>query len=149
MDVLHSIANWVDHNRWLAFALALWVAVCIGFAGCAPKTPSVLYPPKKVTVAQLDQEAILIQKDAEAKAAALEAARSDLQRQYDLRNQIIGIVGGVGQLAVSGTINPASGLAAGLQLLTLLGLGGAVLDNRRKDAVIAAKSETAAPAAGV
>jgi len=133
MDGLHGVLKWIDHNRGLAIGLAGALLVCLAFAGCQPKTQSILHPPEKVTGDVIQREAAIVNADYEAKLAAFEIAQADLDRQYALRAKIVEIGGALGTAALGGGLTPAAGLAAGLQLLTLAAAGGAVYDNRRKD----------------
>ena len=133
MDGLHSVLKWIDHNRGLAIGLAGALLLSAAFAGCQPKTQSVLNPPEKVTGDVIAREAAIVEGDYAAKLAAFEVADADLQRQYELRAKIVEIGGALGTTALGGGLTPAAGLAAGLQLLTLAAAGGAVYDNRRKD----------------
>jgi len=133
MDGLHGVLKWIDHNRGLAIGLAGALLVCLAFAGCQPKTQSVLHPPEKVTGDVIQREAAIVEGDYAAKLAAFEIAQADLDRQYALRQRIVGIVGTLGTTAAGGGLNLPAGIAAGLQLLTLAAAGGAVYDNRRKD----------------
>jgi len=140
MDGLHKVLKWADHNRGLAIALALAVLLAAWFAGCQPRTESVLNPGEKVTADVLQREAIVVKADYEAKLKAFEVAKADLERQYALRQQIVGVVGALGQTAAGGGLTPAAGVAGAIQLLTLAAAGGAVYDNRRKDKVIKKKN---------
>ena len=140
MDGLHAVLKWADHNRWLATFLVLALLCAVGFAGCQPKTQSVLNPPQKVTADVIQREAAVVESDYEAKLAAFEIAQADLERQYALRQQIIGVVGALGTAAAGGGLTPAAGVAGAIQLLTLAAAGGALVDNRRKDKVIKNKT---------
>jgi len=153
MDFVHKTLNWADHNRWLVAAAIIGIALSVALIGCQATTQSVLHPETQVTAAELDREALTVQMEAELALKKLEGqtqqlklAKADIQRQQELRAQIVGIVGAVGTAAAEGAVSPASGIAAAVQLLTLLALGGAVLDNRRKDKVIADATPPATPA---
>ena len=153
MDLIHKALNWADHNRWLVAAAIIGIALSVALIGCQATTQSVLHPDVQVTAAELDREALIVQTEAELALKKLEGqtqqlklAKADIQRQQELRAQIVGIVGAVGTAAVEGAVSPASGIAAAVQLLTLLALGGSVLDNRRKDKVIADATPPATPA---
>lgn len=138
MDGLHAVLKWADHNRFLAGLLVVALLGVLAFAGCEPTTPSVLRPGEKVTTSQLQSEAAQIDADYEAKAKQLEIAYTDLQSQYAKRQQIVGIIGALGQAAATGGLNPAAGVAGAIQVLTLAAAGGLALDNRRKDKQISA-----------
>lgn len=142
-DKAHGFFKWLDYNRFLVAGALLAILLAVLLASCTPKTTSLLNPPAQVTDAQLQSELVTIQTDYDAMIQKAEIAKADLEQQYATRAKIVEIVGGVVNLAASGGLNPATGAAAGLQLLTLLGGIGLLLDNRRKDSVIAqAKAKT-------
>jgi len=133
----------IDHNRYVAGMLAIGLLMCLGFVSCQPTVPSIITPGKVVTSDQLAREVQSVQSDYDAKLAAAELAKAELARKVAQRARLVEIASGVAQIAATGGLNPVSGAAAAVQVLTLLGLGGAVLDNRRKDKVIKAKKEIA------
>ena len=133
MDGLHKVLKWIDHNRGLAVMLCAALLVCLAFAGCQPKTQSMLNPGERVTGDVIQREAAIVEADYGAKLQAFEIAKTDLQRQYELRAKIVEIGGALGTAAIGGGLTPVAGIAAALQLLTLAAAGGAVYDNRRKD----------------
>ena len=140
MDMLHKALKWADHNRYLVAALVVSLVVSIVFVACAPMTNSVLNPGTEVTAAQLQAEAATLKGDYAAKLKLLKLAQKDIEDQIAFRTQIVAIVGSLGEAAVGGALNPTVGLAAAMQLLTLSIAGGALMDNRRKDKVLAKKS---------
>jgi len=140
MDGLHKALKWIDHNRYLSTALVVALLIAVAFAGCQPTTQSVLNPGEKVTAVELQREAAVIKADYKAKLKSLEVAKADLEQQYELRQQIVGVVGALGQTAAGGGLTPTAGIAGAVQLLTLAAAGGALVDNRRKDKIIKAKS---------
>lgn len=156
-DIFHKLCKLLDYNRWLAAGLAAGAILAVLLIGCRAKTESLGAPGRKVTAGQfqlevIDQTASLERRAAEierqrsaynADVAALnqkiEAGRADLQRQEELRAKVIEFAGGLIATAASGApVTPGAAAGAALQLLTLLGLAGAAVDNRRKDRVIAA-----------
>jgi len=139
--MLHSMIKWIDHNRYLAGVILVGLTITVLLIGCQPMTTSVLNPPKQVTGAELQREAVIVSKDAESKLQQLELAKADIERKLELRARLVEIAGGIGQAVTSGTLNPASGIAAALQILTLAAASGAIADNRRKDKVIAQSKE--------
>ena len=158
MDVLHKLLNVADHNRWLVVGLVAAVLVAAALIGCEPRTVSLRTPGERVTAAELEREAVAAAAELEARqaelAAAVEAhnaavaaAEDDLSRQIELRRGIVEAVGAVGAAAAGGTLTPAAGVAAMVQVLTLGAAAGAVADNRRKDRVIRDKAATGPPAA--
>lgn len=157
MDISHKILVWLDHNRHLALALGIALCLVIGLASCAPKTGSLLFPEVRVSAAQLDTEVITVETDLQKRAIEItalqekynadvaaankriETAKADIKSQKEMRIKLVEIAGALGTAAAAGTINPAAGIAAAIQVVTLLAAGGAVLDNRRKDKIITAK----------
>jgi len=130
----------IDHNRWLAFALTCALVLTIVFIGCAPKTGSIITPGKTVTQAELESEALGVESDYDAAIAKLKVARSDLAAKYAARRKVVEVVGALGTAAAGGTVNPLVGIAALIQLATVGAAAGAIVDNRRKDKVIKAKT---------
>lgn len=158
MDILHSLTNWVDHNRGIVFALILSVLGSAVLVGCPITTQSLINPSEKVTVAELQSEDIVLTADmdkrkvqiegllgqynvdVEAHNAKIELAQAEIQRKAEMRAKIVEIVGGLGTAAATGSLTPEAGVAAVLQLTTLLSTIGLVYDNRRKDKLITAKT---------
>jgi len=159
-DVIHKLCNWLDHNRWLAGGLAAGVVLAVLLIGCRAKTDSLVEPGRKVTAQQFRLEVIDLTASLEQRAAEvtrrqseynstvaalnkkIEAGQSDLQRQEELRGHVIAIAGGlITTVASGGALTPGAAAGAALQLLTLVGLAGAAMDNRRKDKVIEATKQ--------
>lgn len=154
LDVWHSVMKWIDYNRGKTVGLVVALFICVGLASCVPKTLSLVEPGVKVTAPELAREVVVVKTELEKRAitlkadeekynadvtaanAKIEAAEGDIQRQVEIRTKIVEIAGGIGVAAMTGTVNPAAGAAAALQIVTLLVGGGAILDNRRKDKVI-------------
>ena len=154
MDFLHRILNWIDHNRGVVTGLVLAGLLSVGFVGCTPRTDSVLVPGTKVTAAELDREVVVLDSqfsrrqamlDNEAKLlmtdmvssqAALTAAEDDLSAQYELRQNIMDLAGGLVTAGIEGTLSPATAIPTVIQLITLLGGLGLGYDNFRKGRVI-------------
>jgi len=163
MDVMHTITNWIDHNRWTAMGLVIIIAIAAAVVGCNPTTVSLLNPAEKVTAAQLEREAAVLQAqldtrhagiqsqkfayEAEVTAAQnkLEIARGDIAEQIEFRRNVIETVAGIGTAISQGEISlPA--IIGGLTQLALAGIAtGVVLDNRRKNAIIAKADATPPP----
>ena len=157
-DVLNPVLKWLDHNRWLALAIVLSVAVCGWGFGCESLTGSLTDPVAKVNRAQLESEVAELKAklntDATAMAARHQAeiaaiveraetvetklsiATADLDRQDAQRQQIFEFVGGLVTAAAAGTVNPATLLAGAVPIVAGLVGGGALIDNRRKNRVI-------------
>lgn len=132
-DSFHALCNWLSYNRFLVAGALISLVIAVCFAACAPTTQSIVNPDREVTAAELQREIVAVQADYDAKVKAAEAANADLSAQYESRARIVEAVGAAVNLAASGGLNPVSGAAAGVQLLTLLAGIGLVLDNRRKD----------------
>jgi len=153
-DGLHSTLTFVDHNRYVVIGILLAMLLAAAVPGCQVTTASTLLAGEKVTgdelarevaVAEsdfakrragLDAEATALNADIEAHNTTVEAAEADLQRKAEFRASIIETVGSLGVAAAEGTVNPAAGVGAIVQLLTLGAAGGLLADNRRKDKVI-------------
>lgn len=154
-DLLHAALKWMDYNRYVVIGILLAMLLVGGLIGCQPQTASLVAPGEKVTAIELQREVITIEAEfakqragIEATTAALNAdieaynanaaaAGADLQRQVDRNMMIIETAGSLGVAVAEGSFSPATGVAALIQAITLLGGACAVLDNRRKDKVIA------------
>ena len=130
--MLHNLLNWLDHNRWIVAGLIVTVLGAVWLVGCPATTMSVLRPGEKVNAQELQREAVQVDGLVEQLALATE----DIAAKNARRAQMLEIAGGVGQAVATGTVNPASGVAALFQLGTVCLAGGAILNGRRKDAVI-------------
>ena len=170
-DLTHRVAKWVDHNRYLTLAVVLGLVLAIGLVACQPTTVALAGPQAvagaKVDLAtfeaqivsetmrlqgmraEVDKGNALYNAEVAAFNARVDAGRKDLEKQAAVKAELISIAGGIATAAVSGgQITAAQGVAAGIQVLSALCVGGLLLDNRRKDQVIAGKSApTPAPAA--
>lgn len=160
-DGIHSFLKFLDHNRYAVIGILLAVLAAAALTGCAITTASTMTPGEKVTATELSREvavaeagfagrqadleagAAVLNADIEAHNAAVDSARSDLQQKAEFRATVIETVGALGLAATQGTISPAAGVGAIVQLLTLGAAGGLLADNRRKDRMI---TENAAPA---
>ena len=83
-DRFHDFANWIDHNRGVAFAFAAIIALVIAFAaiaGCTATTPGLTTP------GRVDEMAFRAQ--AEKLAADLAAARAALDGQQKVTDSLI------------------------------------------------------------
>jgi len=159
-DGLHSTLKIIDRNRYAVIGILLAAMVAAALTGCQVTTASTLTPGEQVTADELSREvavadagfatrradleagAAALNADIEAHNTAVDAAESELQRKAEFRATIIETVGSLGMAAAEGTVSPAAGIGALVQLLTLGAAGGLLADNRRKDRVIDA--ETAA-----
>lgn len=136
MDVLHSILNWIDHNRWAVIMPVGVVALVLSVGMGRPKTESVLHPGEEVTATQLEREAALFVKEQETTARLFEIAAEDLAVQAGRNEAILETIGGVATSIATGGVNVPALIAA---VITLASVGlniGQKLDGRRKDGVI-------------
>jgi len=150
MDILHKIVKGFDHKRGLVVSVILGALVCLGIAGCPATTGSILNPGTEVTAPELEGEALDIAAlgktyvaDMEAKTGKLEIARADIKQQNERKQKLVELAGGVALAAAGGGINPATGIAAIVQAMTLCIAGGALYDKRRTDKVLAKKKAEA------
>jgi len=142
-DWWHKAIKLVDHNRYIVIGAVLFAAL-VWQVGCESTTT---FKGGSLNRQQLNAEAMVLEADLKAGAAALQAkadaasaqlgaAHADLDRQDEARAKIIEVAGGLVTAGAAGTINPASAIASVLGAAGLLFGGGAVMDNRRKDKVI-------------
>lgn len=136
-DMMHRLANFVDHNRGVCAGVALAGVVAAAIAGCEPRTQSVLDPARRVTARELQREVAQFESDYASRLRAAELAREDLQAQFDFRARVVQLTGGLASLASNGDLSAPTLLGSLLQLLTLFSTAGLAYDNRRKDRVIA------------
>lgn len=155
-DLFSKVWTWIDYNRYTALAFAL-AGITLFLASCDILEPKVNSPftGERVTRTELDQQVIsysrgaeatisaiqseanakvdAIVKDASAKGEMVPIAYSELDRQVDIRKQILAAIGGAIPPGLPG------GQLIGLALT--LGAGGLLgrQDNRRKDVVIEKK----------
>jgi len=162
MDVLHKALKWVDHNRGVTAALVLAILLCVALVGCPVTTASLVTPDKDVTVTEFEGEVITLSAQLDKDAAAIDASltqhnidveafnqrvdlgQEELTKKVELRTTVVNTIGGVGTALVSGTLTPQAGVAAVIQIATLLAAVGLGYDNRRKDKVMA-DAKPAAP----
>ena len=138
-DIVHDVMKWIDHNRYLAIAFVIGSGIIIAMllGGCVP---TATYDGIEHDAITLAAEGDKIAARHASEIADYEAAGSIIANKTERNNQINEILGSLGTAALSGTITPQAGLAAGFQLMTLLGAGGLLIDNKKKDKVIIAKS---------
>jgi hypothetical protein len=124
-NAMKTITTWVRHNQGLVASAVLCSIMAAMAFGCNVTTENPFQPDDRVDRQELQIEA-------QAYAKKLELAYQDLDR----KDEIIRTITEVGlAYAQGGGVNPI-GVAS--TLLTVMGLG-AVVDNRRKDAVIKSK----------
>ena len=158
-DLWHKLTNWIDHNRWSfgsLVAIAAMIALMSSNVSCYSKTAS-LNPwsgKAKVTASEFEREAAVmtgelasekamvlgqvtaLNEKIEALNRSIELGQADLQRQDELRAEILETIGAVATSAATGGLNPAALIPVGIGLGGLLLGIGARKDNKRKDAVI-------------
>jgi len=117
----------IRHNPFFCIAFVVLIILLLWIFGCEPTTTSPFDPTKKVTRAEL-------QIDFDATFNRVELANNDLTRKEQLRGLLLN---GAFLLAGGDEINPVAMLTTAFSILGI----GSVLDNRRKDRVIEAKSE--------
>ena len=161
-DVLHPITNWIDHNRYTALSILMFIVVLglvVSLTGCESATGALAATTEdgaalKVTRSefehqalggekdfairriQLDGLAVVFNEEVAAFNAQVQAGLEDLLRQDLFKQQFLETVGGVAVSATEGTLNPTALLPIAIGLLGgALGLGTSA-DNRRKDKLI-------------
>jgi len=155
MDILHKVLKWADHNRYVCLGILLAVVASVWLFGCQITTPSLTDPAEKVTAQQFEVQVVTEQAALEFKAEDLkndlekhnkavlafnqrvELGRADIEAQIELRENIVSIIGGLATSAAEGTLTPGAAINSIITLGMLLAGGGAILDNRRKNKVIA------------
>lgn len=123
--MLRKLTAPLRHNFGLCIGLAVCAAALAWAYGCESTTKSPSDPKLRVTRAELDAEV-------ENLAAKISLAYADITKQDEVKQKILNI----GIAYASGEGFSPIGLVS-----TLAGLAGlgAVIDNRRKDAVIKSK----------
>ena len=161
-DALHSITNWIDHNRYTVLSVLMFIValgIIFSLTGCESTTGALAATTGdgvalKVTRSEFEHQALVGDKDfairriqldglaavfneeVAAFNAQVQAGQEDLLRQDLFKQQFLETVGGVAISATEGTLNPTALLPIAIGLLGgALGLGTSA-DNRRKDKVI-------------
>lgn len=160
-DVLHSVFNWLDHNRYTVASVLVFIltmGIVVGLTGCESATTGLTVAADgtatKVSRSEFERQALVGEKDfavrrieldglaatfnEEIKAfnERIQAGLNDLQRQDEFKQQLFDTIGVVAIGATEGTLNPTALVPIGIGLLGgALGLGTSA-DNRRKDKVI-------------
>lgn len=119
---MKTVWKTIKHNHALVGAIVTASIILATIFGCEPRTQSLIRPDHKVTRAELNIEL-------ETLLATAKIRTEELERQEQLRDLVfqsaLAVAEG-GKLSIPGLM-----LAVG----NLLGIG-AVIDNRRKDAII-------------
>lgn len=119
---MKSVWTAIKHNHMLIAGIVCSLIITLVIIGCEPKTQSLINKNHKVTRAELNIEL-------ETLLATAQLRSKDLDRQEQLRDLIfqsaLQVTQG-GQLSIPGLL---------LALGNVIGIG-AIIDNRRKDAII-------------
>jgi len=124
--MLNKICQPIRHNQTLFVSIILCTMLTIWCYSCEPVTKSPLNPTIKVTRAELDRDVKIF-------ADEVAFAYADLEKQERIREAILnaGLAYAQGQgVSIVGLISTLS---------SIVGVG-AIIDNRRKDAVIKSKT---------
>jgi len=160
-DVLHTVLNWMDHNRYTLASVLVFIVmmgIVVGMTGCQSVTSGLVAAADgtapKVSRSEFQRQTLVGEKDFAVKRIELDGqvaafneevaafneriqtGLDDLQRQDEFKQQLLETLGTVAIGATDGTLNPVSLVPIGIGLLGgALGLGTSA-DNRRKDQVI-------------
>jgi hypothetical protein len=161
-DTLHSITNWIDHNRYTVVSVLVFMVtlgVVVSLTGCESTTGALaattedaaavqvtrsefehqtLVGEKDFTIRriQLDGMVAIFNEEVAAFNARVQVGLEDLLKKDLFKQQLLETLGGVAVSATEGTLNPTALLPIAIGLLGgALGLGTSA-DNRRKDKVI-------------
>lgn len=169
-DAFHILLNWVDHNRYLAFASVLAGAVLLFTTACEPRAQSP-FTDEAVTQSQLvaQSQAYQAQLDARVKSAELTYQDTLAHLQADATAHQVAAAAALQEIAQKKqaihlaleSLATIASTAAGPQYASMIGsavgiagvlLGlGAAADSQRKDNVIlqikASQSPTTTPGA--
>ncbi len=163
-DVWHRLLKALDHNRYTVIGIVGAIVAAITLTACQSTTPGVLSR-EPVTRAVFEREVIDALAEVAAQDAALATAEAELSASIEVRNarvealnaqidsgraelarkdefkaQLVRAIGGVALSAVTGRpIDTTALVTTALQLGTAGLAAGALIDNRRKDRVIAAR----------
>lgn len=153
MDPIHIAAKWLDHNRYVALGVGIAAGCMVYLGACAStvKTPDgsvvdraglgrwaidseATFAKRK---ASLDAEIAAYNADIEGYNQTVASLQLELDEKDAIRESLVNVAGGiVTSIASGGGVNPIGLATTGVTLLGLLGGGGALLDNRRKDKVL-------------
>ena len=160
MDILHTLTNWIDHNRYKMAAGLLILGILAYGLVCELQTQAPDGSGEKITAAEFqlqagqlaaqatgDRARLMAEVEAfNAQAAAIEAriaaGEADLARQAEIRAELFTIAGGVIAQATAGDITTGGIVGSALAAIGLLGGFGAYADSRRKDTVIKSQKHT-------
>lgn len=162
----------------IGIAVGLVLTLIVSLTPGCVRTDSIVNPGKKVTAAELQQEAVTIQQgldneatsiqqkisadqandtklvaDFNAKVGAdqtrLSNAQSDLANKVASLDKIYNVVSGLAQVALNGASNPASIIGSGLTLvLGGLATGSLVDSTNKQNALVSLRNSLNQPASG-
>ena len=153
-DWWHALLKSADHNRGVLLALVVAGALAAYMFGCDATTSSLIVPGKPVNSREFRAEVRRIESDMAKRRNLLIAevadfndevdrfnesadeAASDLERQQEVRRQIVQTVGGFASDAAQGSFNPVSAISTLVTLVTVGASAGLALDNYRKGRII-------------
>ncbi len=135
-DYLHSLTNWIDHNRGLVLSLILATSTTLWVTACEAFTLSPSGSGQKVNWIQLAAEV-------DAFEARVLAAETDLRNQDEIKAKFVEISSGIATSVIGGTFNPTQLISSLVGVAGVAGSAGLFYDNRRKDKVIRTKSGNA------
>jgi len=124
--MVNTMTTFVRHNQTVLASVVVCVVLVVWGLGCHPTVRSPINPEQKVTRTELDLQV-------KTTADSIAAAYAELEKQEQVRQTILE----AGLLFARGETVNLLGVAT--TLAGILGVG-AIVDNRRKDAVIKSKS---------
>jgi len=87
-DLVHTGMNWLDHNRYVALAVLLLVAVTVWTVGCSSMTRSIIpNEPGRVNATQLEQQVATAKQELTTEKAKLDAEATKLQADLVMAQQ--------------------------------------------------------------
>lgn len=129
-NVLSSVWSWIEKNRFTVLLPMIFLIVWIVAAGCTPVTLSPVTPGRYVNAAELQTEYQVWLKENEAVQIRFEAGGEDIRQQEERQTKFLNFL----VTLASGNVADLPGL---LTLMITSGAGGFLLDNIRKNGVIA------------
>jgi hypothetical protein len=129
-EIVLNVWSWIEKNRFTVLLPVLGLLIWIVAIGCTPVTLSPTDPIRAVNAQELQTEYQIWLKENEAMQIRFDAAGLDLQRQQDQQDKFMSFL----TTLASGNVADLPGL---LTLLISSGAGGFLLDNIRKNGVIA------------
>lgn len=152
-DYVHKLANWLDHNRYLALAIIVVAGMAVFVTGCQSTTRSLMVEGTKVARVEYSQEIELVRAQLQGQIARAEAAVAavnaeieafnreaeigvaDLDTQDAARLKILAISETIATDLLTGAFTPLSAIPLIFGGLGVLGVG-AMANKLRQDKVI-------------